>query len=203
MDGLGASVRSAVSRRGATAIARCRSGATAVEFALVAPLLFLAMLEILQGGLYLYCSASLERATATAARAIMIGGLSSGAATAAGFRTGVLCPALMPGLPCANVVTSLQTAAVGQGGAGYGAFVTPDLSGLVPVTMDNARTSYCAGAPGVYQYLQAFYAVPLISPLWRAAAGVSWNESTVVFVRSAAAFRNEPYTGASVTTNCP
>lgn len=190
-----------VARRGRTALARCCSGATALEFAFVAPILFSAMLEILQGGFYLYCSAALERATATAARTIMVGGLTPAARDGAGFRASVLCPALMPGLSCNNVVTSLQT--TGLPYPGYGLFVTRDDSALLPVPMDNSQTSYCAGAPGAYQYLQVFYAVPLISPLWRASVGITWNASTVVFVRSAGAFRNEPYTGLSVQTTCP
>ncbi|AWN34600.1 TadE/TadG family type IV pilus assembly protein [Methylobacterium radiodurans] len=182
---------------------RCRSGVTAIEFAVAGPVLFIAMLEILQGGVFLYSSAAVERATVAAARAIQVGSLdSTKAGTAANFREKVLCPALMPGMTCGNVVTNLQTA--NMTGAGYGAFVKPDLSALVAVTMDNNQTSYCPSAPKVYQYLQVFYAMPLFSPLWRSTVGQRWsvNGQTVVFVRSAAAFRNEPYTGSSFTTSC-
>lgn len=80
----------------------------------------------------------------------------------------------MPGLSCGNIVTSLQTALIGNGYPGYTAFVKSDLSSLVPVAMDNGQTSYCVGAPGAYQYLQTFYAVPLISPVWRTTVGVKW-----------------------------
>jgi Flp pilus assembly protein TadG len=190
--------------RGLAAFRDCRSGVTAIEFAFAGPILFIAMLEILQGGMFLYNSAAIERATVAAARAIQVGNLTSqNASDAQNFRTQVLCPALMPGMACGNVVTNLQRA--NMDGAGYGAFVKPDLSGLVDVAMDNNQTSYCPSAPGAYQYLQVFYAMPLISPLWRSTVGRRWsgNDQTVVFVRAAAAFRNEPYTGTSfVSPGC-
>lgn len=180
----------------------CRSGVTAIEFAIAGPILIIAMLEILQGGLFLYSSAAVERATVAAARAIQVGSLDANkAGTAASFREKVLCPALMAGMPCGNVVTNLQRA--DMDGSGYGAFVKPDLSGLVAVSMNNSQTSYCPAAAGAYQYLQVFYAIPLFSPIWRSTVGQSWNGQTVAFVRAAAAFRNEPYTGGSfVGTGC-
>ncbi len=195
--------RSALGRELA-AFRDCRSGVTAIEFAVAGPILFIAMLEILQGGMFLYSSAAVERATVMAARAIQVGSLSpQTAADAKTFREQILCPALMPGMACSNVVTNLQTA--DMTGAGYGAFVKSDLSALVAVTMDNKQTSYCPSAPGAYQYLQVFYAMPLVSPFWRSTVGQRWSvtDQTVVFVRSAAAFRNEPYTGGSfVVTGC-
>lgn len=190
--------------RGLAAFRDCRSGVTAIEFAVAGPILFVAMLEILQGGLFLYSSAAVERATVAAARAIQVGNLSTEkASTAANFREKVLCPALMPGMACSNVVTNLQTADMDK--AGYGAFVKPDLSGPIEVPMDNNQTSYCPALPKAYQYLQVFYAMPLFSPIWRSTVGQRWsgNGQTVVFVRAAAAFRNEPYTGGSfIITGC-
>ncbi|GJD77753.1 TadE/TadG family type IV pilus assembly protein [Methylobacterium gregans] len=189
--------------RGLAAFRNCRSGATAIEFAVAGPILFLAMLEILQGGLFLYNSAAVERATVATARVIQVGNLDpKKAADAKNFREQVLCPALMPGMACHNVVTNLQTADMDK--AGYGAFVKPDLSGPVDVPMDNDRTSYCPALPKAYQYLQVFYAMPLFSPIWRSTVGQTWsgNGQTVVFVRAAAAFRNEPYTGGSFSTSC-
>lgn len=190
--------------RGLAAFRDCRSGVTAIEFAVAGPILFVAMLEILQGGLFLYSSAAVERATVATARTIQVGNLDpKKAADAKNFREQILCPALMPGMACSNVVTNLQTANMDK--AGYGAFVKPDLSGPVAVSMDNNQTSYCPAAPGAYQYLQVFYAMPLFSPIWRSTVGQRWSGSTqtVVFVRAAAAFRNEPYIGGSfIVTGC-
>ncbi|WP_019903246.1 TadE/TadG family type IV pilus assembly protein [Methylobacterium sp. 77] len=179
-----------------------RSGATAVEFALVGPLFFLALVEILQGGLYLFCSAAIDKATADAGRVIMLGALDANSASANGFRSNALCGNLLAGLSCDNVVTSLQSTTLGGTGGGYAIFVQSDERGLVSVPMDNSQTSYCTGAPGTYEYLQAFYAVPVFSPIWTVLNSTTWNGKTVVFARAAATFRNEPFTSASVSSGC-
>ena len=188
--------------RGRSGLLRQESGATAIEFAMVAPLMLLTIFEIMQGGIYVYVSAALDVATTKAARQIAVGNLGSSAATADGFRSSVLCPNLLPGMACANIVSSLQTAKEGYYGGGYATFVKPDQTGLIEVAKDNAQTPYCSGAPRAYQYLQVFYAMPVFSPVWRAALSTNWNGSQVAFVRAAAAFRNEPFTTASVSTGC-
>jgi Flp pilus assembly protein TadG len=178
-------------------------GATAVEFALVMPLFILVFIEILQGGLYVFCYAALEKATADSSRTIMIGALTDTASTANGFRSAVVCRNLIAGLSCGNIVTSLQTTTLAGSGGGYSVFVSPDEKSLVPVPMDNAQTAYCTGAPGTYGYIQVFYAVPVFSPVWIALKlNTTWNGTSVVFARAAVAFRNEPFTTASVSTGC-
>lgn len=182
---------------------RSSSGATAVEFALVMPLFILVFVEILQGGLYVFCYAALEKATADASRTIMIGALTDTASTANGFRSSVVCANLIAGLSCNNIVTNLQTTTLTGSGGGYSVFVSPDEKSLVPVPMNNSQTAYCTGAPGTYGYLQVFYAVPVFSPVWIALKlGTTWNGTSVVFARAAVAFRNEPFTTASVSTGC-
>ncbi|MCJ2044807.1 pilus assembly protein [Methylobacterium sp. J-078] len=182
---------------------RSSDGATAVEFALVIPLFCLLLIEIFQGGLYIFCTAALEKATSDASRAVMIGALSASASTASGFRTSVVCANLIAGLSCDNVVTSLQTTTLSGSGTGFSKFVSADELSLVPVTMNNAQTDYCTGAPGTYGYIQVFYAVPVFSPIWRTLANATdWNGAKVVFTRAAIAFRNEPYTTANVATGC-
>jgi Flp pilus assembly protein TadG len=182
---------------------RSSSGATAVEFALVMPLFILVFVEILQGGLYVFCYAALEKATADTSRTIMIGALTDTASTSNGFRTSVVCANLIAGLSCNNIVTSLQTTTLTGAGGGYSVFVNAAETSLVPVTMDNSQTAYCTGGPGTYGYIQVFYAVPLFSPIWIALKmGTPWNGSSVVFARAAVAFRNEPFTTASVSSGC-
>lgn len=179
-----------------------RSGATAVEFGFVAPLFIMLLIEIFQGGLYVFCYAAIEKATADAARSVMIGSLDSDSATAAGFRSSNVCANLLGGLSCDNVVTSLQSTTMNGAGTGYGSFVNSAESALVDVSMNNGQNSYCTGAPGTYQYLQVFYAVPVFSPIWTLANSTNWNGRTVVFARASAAFRNEPFTSASVSSGC-
>lgn len=61
----------------------CRSGATAVEFALVAPILFLVLGMIVETGLFLAVQVTLQDATVAAARRIRLGAVGP-ATTAAG-----------------------------------------------------------------------------------------------------------------------
>ncbi|MGU3359672.1 TadE/TadG family type IV pilus assembly protein [Methylobacterium sp. M6A4_1b] len=182
---------------------RASGGATAVEFALVMPLFILVFVEILQAGLYVFCYAALEKATADTTRTIMIGALTDSASTATGFRNSVVCTKLIAGLSCDNIVTSLQTTTLSGSGGGYSVFVSPDERSLVPVTMDNGKTSYCTGAPGTYGYIQVFYAVPVFSPLWIALKLSSpWKGGSAVFARAAVAFRNEPFLNPNFPTVC-
>ncbi|MDB5647221.1 TadE/TadG family type IV pilus assembly protein [Methylobacterium sp.] len=182
---------------------RASHGATAVEFALVMPLFVLILVEILQGGLYIFCYAALEKATADASRTVMLGALTNSSNTASGFRASVVCSNLIAGLSCNNIVTSLQTTTLSGSGLGYSKFVSADEKSLVVVPMDNSKTDYCTGAPGTYGYLQVFYAVPAFSPIWIALGSTTqWNGARVVFTRAAVAFRNEPFTTPSVSTGC-
>ncbi|MCJ2035380.1 TadE/TadG family type IV pilus assembly protein [Methylobacterium sp. J-068] len=182
---------------------RTSGGATAVEFALVMPLFMLVFVEILQGGLYIFCYAAIEKATFDASRSVMLGALTSAASTSDGFRNSVVCANLIAGLSCTNVVVSLQTTMLTGTGTGYSGFVNADETGLATVAMDNSQTQYCTGAPGTYGYLQVFYAVPVFSPIWIALGNVTkFRGSSVVFTRAAVAFRNEPFTTTSVSTGC-
>lgn len=195
------SITGRLSRRGD--FWRSKDGATAVEFALVIPLFILLLIEILQGGLYVFCSAAIEKATGDAGRAVMLGALPGTASSAEGFRNTVVCANLLAGLSCGNIVASLQTTTLSGSGTGYAKFVSADEKGLATTTMDNSTSAYCPGAPGTYGYIQVFYAVPVFSPLWATLAGTTtWNGNTVVFARSALAFRNEPFLSASVSTGC-
>jgi len=53
-----------------TRLARCRRGATALEFALIAPLLFMLVLGTLDVGRWLWARAALQNAVARAARCV-------------------------------------------------------------------------------------------------------------------------------------
>jgi Flp pilus assembly protein TadG len=182
---------------------RTSSGATAVEFALVMPLFMLILVEILQGGLYVLCYAAIEKATADASRSVMLGALTSTAATSDGFRTSMVCANLIAGLSCSNIVVSLQTTTLTGTGTGYSKFVSADEKSLATIPMDNSQTQYCTGAPGTYGYIQVFYAVPVFSPVWIALGNTTnFNGATVAFTRAAVAFRNEPFTTTSVSTGC-
>ncbi len=176
------------------------TGSAAVEFALVGGVAILLVVEAMQAGLYFFVSASLDRATAKAARQILTGGVSGQSLTAAQFRSQVLCPLLPSMMPCSNVITNIQTVPEGTSPNGFYSFVNSDQSGIIVPAMDNNKTSYCIGTTGSYVYIQVFYAMPTVSPAWTALSSASWNGGAVHFVGAYAAFKNEPFQAAAQGT---
>ncbi|MBV8791968.1 MAG: pilus assembly protein [Pseudolabrys sp.] len=176
--------------------ARDRAGVSAIEFAMIAPVLILLIVETLQAGFYLYTSASLNHATQYAARQVLVGAVEQQGLTAAQFRTQVLCPQLPGTMSCNNVITNVVNVPEATSPNGFYAFVNANQTGVTPPTMDNNQTSFCPGSTGSYIYIQVYYAMPLISPIWLAAGSTNWNGSSVHFVSSYAAFKNEPFSGS-------
>jgi Flp pilus assembly protein TadG len=177
-----------------------RSGVSAAEFALVVPAFLLLVVETLQLGLYFYISASLDHATSDAARQILTGAVGQAGLTATQFRTQVLCPALPGSMSCANIVTNVLDVPEATSPNGFYTYLNTTQTGIAPPSMNNALTSFCPGSTGSYVYIQVYYAMPVLSPIWMAAASVTWNGSTVHFVSASAAFKNEPF--QSTGTGC-
>ena len=65
--------------------------------------------------------------------------------------------------------------------------------------MDDTKTAFCPGSSGSYVYVQVYYAMPTVSPVWRALA-TTWNGAAVHFIGTSAAFKNEPF--QSTATGC-
>jgi Flp pilus assembly protein TadG len=173
------------------AFATARGAVTAVEFAIVLPVLILLIVETLQLGVYFYTSASLDYATNYAARQIMIGAV--GTQTPTAFRANMLCGALPASMSCANVVTNIVNIPEAVSPQGFYTYVNAPQTALIQPPMNNTKTFFCPGPAGSYVYAQVYYAMPLFSPIWRAAASVTWNGSVVHFVDAAAVFKNEPF----------
>ncbi len=178
-----------------------RSGSVAVEFALIGLVSLELVTEAMQAGLYFYSSAAVERATTAASRAILTGSVANQGLNAAQFRTTVVCPSLTSlGLSCGNIITNIQTVpeAVSPGGF-YTLLNSAQTKLLLPASMDNTKTSFCIGGTGSYVYVQVFYALPVISPIWRLNA-TTWNGTSSYFIQSTAVFKNEPFQTASSGT---
>ena len=174
------------------------SGTVAIEFAMVGSLVIALILETMQGGLFLYQQAALERATASAARQIMVGNASTSSLTSAQFQTQIVCASLPAAMSCANI--SLDSEVVSQDVApnGFYAFAKSDMSGLVPMPSQSA-TTFCTGASGSVVYLRVSYTGRTLSPAWTAIAkanGTTLNGAPAYRVTSYAAFRNEPFQGS-------
>ena len=213
---LGRSPQSSAVRRFLKAMLRLRaerSAVSAVEFGFVAPIFVLMIVEILQIGVYLYASASLDAATNYAARQILTGAVANSSnTTAALFKSNVLCPALpgsMSSNSCANVIVNVQSVSDAVQPGGFYAFVNSNQTAVLqPAGMATGgaiQTNYCPGIAGSYTYVQVYYAMPVFSPSWYAVGSNLFNGSTVHFVSAAAAFKNEPFvttTQSNSQTGC-
>jgi Flp pilus assembly protein TadG len=171
---------------------RMRDAASAIEFAMLAPAFVMLVVETLQAGLYFYTSAALDHAAGIAARQVLTGQVSSSGLTANTFRQNVLCPQLPGGMSCSNVITNMQNVPEALAPNGFYAFVNANQTAVITPAMNNTQTSFCPGIAGNYIYLQIYYAMPVISPIWYAMS-TSWNGANVHFVSDAFAFKNEPF----------
>jgi Flp pilus assembly protein TadG len=192
------------------AFARERSAVSAVEFAMIAPLLVLLIIETIQIAFYFYTSAALNNATNYAARQIRVGNVANGNQTFAQFQTS-LCGQLPATMSCpANLVINVYDVPEGTGtGQGFTTYLNASQTAIVqPSPMSS--TTFCPGSPASNTpgstnygiYVQVYYAMPLFSPIWLALAaqnGQTFNGKSVHFVPASAAFRNEPYVGGQDT----
>ena len=152
---------------------RSDGGATAVEFALVFPILLLVSMVWLELGLTLWMQQTLDNATRKAARLIRTGQ----APTQAQFNAAICAGASV--LSCANVQSRVQS---GTSFAALSATVTMSSTG----TMSN--TSFALGASGSDVLAQAGYTHQIVTPL---VGNILGNNGYLLLV-STVAFQNEP-----------
>lgn len=189
--------------------------ATILEFALLSPIFFGLILEVLQWGLYFYVSSEIDLVTNAAARQILTGAIGNQNMNAAQFRANVLCPGLPAGFDSttcpATIIVNLVNLPVAPSPAGFSTFVNATKTALIRPTMNNASTSFCPGftsdanqnnRPASVEVLQVYYPMPVISLYWANALAVNVNGKLLYYVGAVAAFRNEPYVAATQTGGC-
>ena len=150
-------------------------------------------LMVMQVGLYFYYSASLQRATDSAVRQILVGNVANASLTQTQFLDQILCPQLSH-FNCANVVVNLIDAPsnfYSLTNQVSGSSTPP--SGVTSPPMNNAQTSFCIGGNGSVMVAQVYYAMPVIGiPAF--AASTIFNGQPVVWIGASAVFKNEPFT---------
>jgi Flp pilus assembly protein TadG len=181
---------------------RDRKATTAIEFAFLAPMFIAVSLAILEVGLYQMYTAGLSYATQKAARQILLGNVANGANSNGApvnlttFVNDYLCPSLPPFMACSSVVVNSQVMNVEstpQGASAWWTLMNTAQTGLAPVPMNNTQTNFCIGAGGSTVALEVYYAMPFWAlPLWNTPT-TTLNGSTVMWIASTAAFRNEPF----------
>ena len=183
----GGATRGARSR----AFLRCKKGATAVEFALVAAPFLALLLAILQSGIVFFSARVLDEVTEEASRYIMTGQAQLGSVTQSGFKT-YLCTgsntsALVSALfTCSKIMINVQSYASFASASTATPTLTFDGSGNV-----SNSWGYSTGNPGDIVVVQVMYQWPVVlGPLSMNLGNLSNGNRLLI---SSAVFKNEPY----------
>jgi Flp pilus assembly protein TadG len=160
------------------------SGSAAIEFALIAPVLFILIMGIIEAGIIFLGQFMLQNAVDDAARLIRTGQVATDSMTKTQFRT-YICNKVSPLLACdGNMQIDVES---------YSAFSA--LSYAAPLksdgTLDSSLDNYSVGDVCSVVLVRAFYtwsvATPLLTPFL-----VNMANSKHLMA-AASAFRNEPY----------
>lgn len=154
---------------------RSRRGTTALEFALIGPLLLTLVFIIIENGLMLFAQAVLDNATVMATRQIQIGTVT----TSDGFRTAV-CANMSTFFNCGNLQFYVNSSS-----ASFPPAVVPSTNGTF------ATASFSTGNRGDYVLAEVAYNRAFVAPLVIRLGGPSW------VLLSTQAFQNEPALNAS------
>jgi Flp pilus assembly protein TadG len=160
-----------------------RQGATAVEFALVAPAFLGVLLAMIQTAVFLFAQATLQTAAVQAGRYFMTGQAQNGNWSATSVQNQI-CPMIQAMFTCSNVIVVVQN---------YSSFASanttaPQLySGGQPIT----NWTFSPGTPGSVMVVQLIYKWSVISgPLGFVLSNLPNSAAEVMGV---SAFRVEPY----------
>jgi Flp pilus assembly protein TadG len=165
---------------------RAHSGAVAIEFAIVAIPMLMLVMGVLELGMVLLVSTTLDTATDFASRDIRTGLFQQGGkVTAADFKAKVCKNMTWLASGCADRLTvEAQT---------FATFTNASASAPAdPAAFDpQAPRCWSVGAPEDIVLVRAYYAWPLFTPLLSQALENGPNGKRLI--SSAKAFRNEPY----------
>jgi Flp pilus assembly protein TadG len=165
-----------------------RKGSAAIEFAFVAPVFFMFLFGIIEGGIMFFGQAALMNSVTDAARLIRTGQAQNSGMGQSAFATQV-CNGISALLSCSNLTVDVQ--AYPSGFANGGLSSPTDSSG----NLNPGQNNYNTGAPCDVVVVRAYYKYIIITPVITAFlanhAGNNFN-----YLTAAAAFRNEPYTSA-------
>jgi Flp pilus assembly protein TadG len=160
-----------------------RTGASAVEFAIVAPIFLALLFAIIEVALMFFASQVLETITQDSARMILTGQAQGASYQQSDFKTYV-CNQIPALFSCANLVVNVQSA--------------PSFSALTFNTpfdascnLQSSNVKYSPGGPGDVVLVQVFYPWQLfVTGLGFNIANCPNNQRQLV---ATAAFKNEPY----------
>ncbi len=162
---------------------RGNSGSAAIEFAFVAPVFFMFLFGIIEGGIMFFGQAALMNATTDAARLIRTG-QAQGSISQSDF-TQKICDGISGLLDCANLQVDVQNYPSG--------FTTSQTSPTdANGNLLTGQNRYNTGGACDVVIVRAFYKyiiyTPVLTPFLSGHAGNNFN-----WLTASAAFRNEPY----------
>ena len=134
-----------------------RRGASAIEFAIVGPLLISMSCFSIEVGLDMFTQQALDYATMSAARQVQIGASQGTSATADAFKTNVLCPQLPGFLTCDRVLVQINRVDDYYDTNAYKPPAKPDGS------VDQSAMPYCNPGPATLMMVRAVYMAPVFT----------------------------------------
>jgi Flp pilus assembly protein TadG len=161
-----------------------QTGATVVEFALIAPAFLAVIFAILQTTLFLFAQQTLQNAAVQAGRMFMTGAAQTSGLTQAGFNSDV-CPLVSALFNCNNLQINV---------AAYSSFSS---ASTAPPSLYNSSGqiqttgTYSTGSPGTIMVVQLAYPWPIIGlPIGSLLPTTGYGTTEMMGVT---AFRVEPY----------
>lgn len=174
--------------------AQDNSGATAVEFALIATPFFFLILGLLEVSLLFIISTTLEFALNDASRNVRTGSFQNGGTpTEAAFRTAV-CANLFALVDCNRVEFNIMSS------NNFSAGPPPDPRDPTTGDFDSTSFVFQPGGPSQTVIAQAFYEYDLITPfISRPLSNLPSGNTRLV--QATIAFQNEPFTNSPAATS--
>jgi Flp pilus assembly protein TadG len=175
--------------RGTRAMAQFRGaeqGATAVEFAIIAPAFIATLFAIIQTTLFIFAQQTLQTAAVQAGRLIMTGSAQNSGMTFAQFQSQV-CPLVSALFNCSNLVFNVQN---------YSSFSSastsaPSLYNSQGQLNSGSSGTYSLGTQGEIMVVQIAYPWPIFGmPIGSVVSNTGYDTTEIMGV---SAFRVEPY----------
>jgi Flp pilus assembly protein TadG len=160
-----------------------RHGATAVEFALIAPIFLGVLIALFQTSVFLFAQMTLQTAAVQAGRYFMTGQAQNGAWTATTIQNKI-CPQIQALFTCANVIVVAQN---------YTSFAAANTSAPQLYNSGQPVTTFAfdPGTPGEVMVVQLVYQWSVVSgPLGFVLSNLPNNAAEIMGVT---AIRVEPY----------
>ena len=175
-------------RRRARDVSRFRvaqQGATAVEFALIAPAFLATLIAVFETTIFLFAQQNLQTAAVQAGRLIMTGQVQNSNMTQSQFAN-VVCPMVQPIFNCSKLMINVQNSSSFSGVSTAAPTLTYDANGNV-----TNNWTYSPGSPGDVMVVQLIYQWPIVSGPFGTVFSSLGNGTTEMM--GVTAFRIEPY----------